>query len=124
MKLEVIVGQEFTADFTVISDDGVTGEILDPSDTATFTVSTSGISPVCTIPPVDMTIVDADNGLFSVTLTKEQTSLLVQEVGFAEDDYPTQSNYIALLDFTLVSGNRPATMPLYVREIGLPCLVK
>ena len=118
MKLEIISGIEFNADFTVISSDGVTGEVLSVGDTGTISLSTTGITPACVLGPIDLTITDADNGLFSVILTAEQTVLLEQEVGFAEDNYPTISGYKALLDFILVSGNRSAIVDVYVRKVG------
>jgi len=118
-KMEIYSNREWSSDITIISDDGVTGVELDPSDSGTFMVQSSGISPVCIIEPVAMSIIDAPNGIMNITLTAEQTALLEQDVGFAEDRYPTQNTYLGVMTFTLVSGNREATAPLYVRETAI-----
>ena len=117
MKLEIHAGREFSADFSVVSADGLTGEELDPTDTGTFSLVTSGSNPTCVLDLIPMTIVDADNGVFNLALTAEQTSLLAQDVAFKEDRYPTLSNYLGYLDFILVSGNKQATIDVFVREI-------
>ena len=118
-KFEIFAGRAFSADFTVVSSDGITGEVLDPTDTATFTLQTSGVNPVCTLDAIPMTVVDADNGLFNLTLTAEQTATLSQDIGFKEDKYPTLSNYTGFMDFILVSGNRQATIDVYVKEVAV-----
>jgi hypothetical protein len=119
MKLEIYTGREFSADFTVVSDDGVTGIVLDPSDSATLTISSNGYNPQVILNEVAMTIVDADNGLFNITLTPEQTELLDQKIGFEEDQYNTLSNYSGFIDFKLASGNRQAAIDLYVKGVGI-----
>ncbi len=119
MKLKIYAGRVFTSTFTVVSDDGVTGVVLDPADTATFSIDSAGPSPVCMLAPVAMTIVDADNGMFEVSLTAEQTSELTQELGGQEDGYSPLNTYTAFLDFTLVSGNRQAKCALYVVETAV-----
>ena len=119
MKLKLYTNKEFSADFTVVSDDGVTGLVLDPTDTATFTVSSAGPNPTCVIQPVNMTIVDADNGLWNVTIPAADTAGLVQEIGGQEDSFNPLNTYTGFLDFTLVSGNRQATCPLFIIETGL-----
>ena len=118
MKLEIIKGLEYNADFTVVSDDGLTPQVLDPTDTATFSLSTKGHDSECVLSNVSMTLKDEDTGLFSLTLTPEQTALLNTEIGFAEDKYPTRSNYNGSLDFKLTSGNRTASVDMYVKDIG------
>ncbi len=117
MKLEIHSGKPFSADFTVVSSDGVTGEQLDPSDTATFELVTNGANPTCILSNIAMTIVDAPNGTFNLSLTAEQTILLDQDIAFKEDKYPTLSNYLGYISFTLVSGDRAATVDVYVRSI-------
>lgn len=122
MKIEIISGKDFTADFTVISSDGLTGEVLDPSDTATISIHTSGSNATCIISPISMVIKDAANGLFTVTIPAIETSKLISQIGFAEDNYPTQGNYKAILSFLLISGNRDAVVPVFVIGVG-ECLV-
>ena len=116
-KFEIHAGREFSSDFTVVSSDGVTGEILDPLDTATFSLVTSGEDPTCVLDKIAMTIIDAPNGVFNLSLTAEQTAGLSQDIGFQEDRYPTISNYLGYLDFTLVSGNRQATIDVFVKAV-------
>ncbi len=119
MRLIVYAGREFKADFTVCSDDGVTPEVLDPTDTATFTVQTSGVNPECILSDIPMVIIDADNGLFELTLAADQTALLNQYVGFQEDNYSPIGNHDGLIDFQLASGNRQAMVTLYVKEVAV-----
>lgn len=116
-KFIIYAGREFTSDFTVVSSDGITAEILDANDTATITIFTSGPSPECVLDNIAMVLVDVDNGLFELTLTAEQTSLLSQYVGFKEDGYQSIGNYDGYLDFTLVSGNRQAQITISVKEV-------
>ncbi len=118
MKLIIYAGREFKADFTVVSDDGVTAEVLDASDTATFSAQTSGVAPVNILTDIPMTLIDADNGLFELTLTPEQTTLFSQYVGFQEDCFQPICNNMGFIDFTLVSGNRQATVTIAVKEIA------
>lgn len=119
MKLEIIKGKDWTADFTVVSDNGLTAQVLDLSDTATISIATTGNNPSVVISNVSMTIQDKDNGRFTVTVPAAQTSLLSSSIGFKEDKYPTVANYVGILDFNLVSGDRTATVDLFVRDIGL-----
>jgi len=117
MRLILYAGKAFTADFTVVSDDGVTAEVLDPSDTATFSAQTSGVNPESILSNIPMTLIDADNGLFELSLTALQTSEFKQYVGFQEDNYNPIGNHDGYLDFTLVSGDRQATVTISVKEI-------
>ena len=119
-KLEIISGLAFDADFTILSSDGLTPEVLNPADTARFSVYSAGDDTSCVITNVAMTIADAANGLFNLQLTAEQTKLLSQYIGFREDRYSTIGNYMGVIDATLVSGNRTATIPVFVKEISCP----
>lgn len=119
MKLEILIGKDYSADFTVVSDDGITGQVLDPTDSATFSLSSTGPVPVQIIAPIIMTITDIDNGRFNVLIPAAITATLSQDIGFKEDKYPTVSNYVGILDFTLASGNRHATVDMYARNIGI-----
>ena len=117
--MEIYSGLPWNSDIAIVSDDGLTGEQLDPADTGTFMIQTAGVSPQCVIEPTAMTIVDADNGIMNITLTAAQTALLSQDVAFAEDHFPSQSLYKAIVSFTLVSGNRDAMSDIYVRETAV-----
>lgn len=118
-KLEIFTNKEFSVDFTVVSDDGSTGEPLDPSDTASFTLSTRGQNPKVSLGNIPLTIVDALNGIFNLTLTASQTSGLIQDIGFKEDKYNTLSNYAGFIDFILVSGNRQAKLDIFIVNTGI-----
>ena len=119
MKLEIYAGRTFSADFVVVSDDGVTGEILVAGDSGTFTLSTNGLAPECVIANAPLTIVDAANGVFNLFLSADQTKDLTQVVGFQEDKYNTISNYTGFLDFDLAAGARQAKCDIYVRTVGI-----
>ena len=116
-KFIIYSGREFKSDFTVVSDDGLTPEELDAADTATITISTNGLDPTCVLSDIPMVMIDAANGLFELTLTVEQTTLLKQDLGFKEDKFASLDNYTGYLDFTLVSGNRQATIDISVKEV-------
>jgi hypothetical protein len=119
MKMIIYAGKEFSTDFTVVSSDGVTGEVLDPStDTGTMTISTNSKSPTCIMNNIPMTIVDAANGVFNVTIPASETAKLVQDVGFKEDRFAPLSNYVGFLEFNLASGKRSAMIDLFVKEVG------
>ncbi len=117
MRLILYAGRDFKADFTVVSSDGVTAEVLDASDTATFSAQTAGVEPVSILSDIPMTLIDADNGLFELNLTADQTILFEQYVGFQEDQYKPIGNHDGYVDFQLVSGNRQATVTISVKKI-------
>ena len=117
MKLIIYTNQEFSADFTVVSSDGSTGEVLDPSDTATFKLVTKGANPQCVIDNVQLTQVDPNNGIFNLTLNPTQTALLHSKLGFEEDKFSPLDNYTGYLEFNLVSGKRQATVDIAVEDI-------
>jgi hypothetical protein len=118
MKVEILAGLPWSSDFTIVSSDGVTGVELEDTDTATFSIQTAGTNVTCVIEPVDMTIIDAENGIFNVKLTDLQTALLEQEVGGQEDNYPSLNKYLAIIDCKLADGDRTATVPVFVKEVG------
>jgi len=114
----IYAGKAFSNDFEIVSSDGLTPEVLDPSDTGTITIQTSGPNPECILDAIPMTLIDTDNGLFEMSLTAEQTALLSQYVGFKEDGFKPIGNYEGLLDFTLVSGNKQAMITISVKSIA------
>ena len=117
MKLIIYTNQKFSADFTVVSSDGFTGEVLEPEDTATFKLVTKGPNSKCVIDNVPLTIVDINNGVFNLTLTPEQTASLSSKPGFEEDKFIPMDNYVGYLEFNLSTGNRQATVDIAVEEI-------
>ena len=123
MKLTIYAGKVFSADFTVVSNDGITPEDLAIGDTAVFTLSTNGSNPRQIICDHAMTLIDVPNGLFNLTLTVDETEGLTQDIGFQEDRYKPLSNYIGYIDFKLASGDRQAMVDMFVKEVGEPCPV-
>ena len=119
MRLTIYAGKAFSADFTVVSTDGITPLVLDPNDTAVFSLSTNGVTPTIVLQDIALVIIDAANGLFSLTLSAEDTASLKQDIGAKEDKYSLLSNYLGLIDFSLVAGDRQASMDMYVREVGV-----
>ncbi len=116
MKLEIIIGTNFSADFILVSSDGVTGVELQPGDTATFTLTTSGNTNTEVLSNIPLTIVDAINGTFNLALTVEQTALLDQKLGFEEDHYYSRSGYNGRLDFNTVElGQTQAVLNVFVK---------
>jgi hypothetical protein len=116
-KLEIIIGTRFSADFTLSDRDGFTGVVLDPTDTAVFTLTTAGETNTVVLDKIPMTIVDADNGVFNLTLDETQTAILEQDIGFKEDRYNTISNYNGRIDFNVskVSPDPQAVLPVFVK---------
>ncbi len=109
-------GRDFSADFTVISSDGVTGEELVLSDKGYFSIVTSGVNKTCVMDRIPMTIIDAPNGVFELNLDKTQTALLSEYTGFLEDPGSSVGNYEGFLDFELDSGDRQAMITVYVKD--------
>ena len=118
MKIEIIKGRAWTSDFTIVSDDGVTPVVLEQTDTATFSISTIGSTPECIIEPIPMTVKDADNGLFSVTLSTEDTAKLESRIGAEEDRFPTMVSHIGIVDCKLDSGDRTSSVDVFIRDDG------
>ena len=116
MKLKIYAGRQFNADFTIIDSTGLTGEVLDDTFTAEFSVCTAGLSPVCILGPIPMTVIDKDNGLINVSLTPEQTTLLTQEVGGQEDMYSPLHTYNGFIDYVIPEGPKQVHCPLFVIE--------
>lgn len=113
-----MAGLPYSFDVTILSDNGMTGEQLSGSDTGYFQVNSIGNDSECVISPIAMTIQDADNGIFACTITAENTALLTQELGGQEDGYPTLNTYLGIMEFSLASGPRGDTVPVFVREVA------
>lgn len=113
-KYIVYAGRSWKQEFTVLSDDGVTGQTLDPTDTATISIISAGPTGECILDNIPMTVLDESNGLFEVELTAEQTALLKGKYGFQEDNYSPIGTHLGLLQFTLVSGDITTDIPIAV----------
>jgi len=116
-KFIIYAGRDYTADFTLVSNDGTTPQKLNTIDTGTITIFSSGPEGECILSNISLNLTDKDNGLFTVFLTAEQTAKLAQKLGFEEDSYSPIGNYEGFLDFNLVSGNRQALIQINVKEV-------
>ena len=125
-KLIIIKGRPYEAKFIIKASGSLTGVDLDPLlDTGTFTLSSSGVNPCLLLSKIPMTITDAPNGEFTLTLTAEQTLDLPYDIEFGEDGYPVTASCSAVLDIdTQAEGKIFAQMPkIYVQNLGEACLV-
>lgn len=116
MKFEILAGLPYSANITV--SDGLTGVVLDSTDTGTMQINSIGMDKACVMAPKPMTIVDAQNGVFNISLTAAETSTLIERLGFREDRLPSMQNYIGVFEFTLTTGIRSAVVPIYVQEVA------
>jgi len=93
--------------------------------TATFTLSTIGVSPCVVLNNIPMTIYDAVNGKFKLNLTADQTSDLEGAKAFEEDGFPLSATYSALLEINHPTfGQIFASIPqCYIYETGTVCPV-
>jgi len=125
MQFIVYSGKALTTDFTLISSDGTTPEVLNSGDTGTFSAQTSGPNPVSILKDIPIHILkkaddtlDLNSGTFELTLTAKQTACFKQYVGFQEDGFNAIGNHDGYLDFKLVSGDRQALITIAVKEIA------
>lgn len=117
MKIIIDAGLEWNGDFT-FTEDGLVPINLDPNDTAYAIIQTAGVDPKVVIDHIDMAQVDPDNGRFGMVIPADKTELLEQDVGFAEDKYPSQIMYTMIIFASLASGNQSAEAPIYIRKVA------
>ena len=120
-KLIIVRARPYEAKFIIKASGSLTGVDLDPdNDMGTFTLYSSGVNQVLLLDKVPMTITDAPNGEFTLTLTAEQTADLPYDVEFGEDFFPLVATCKAVLDIdTLAEGKIFAQIPeIYVEHVG------
>ena len=117
MRFTIYAGSPSSDDFTVISSNGITGQLLTPGDTATAKIITKDTFPVCILDNLPLTIIDLDNGVFNLSLTAEQTVLLEPKIGLEEDGYNPRASHELYLDFNLASGFRQAVVDVHVKKV-------
>ena len=118
-RFEIIAGVECSYKFSLLSDDGMTNIVLDPSDTGTFSLYSQGNNKKEVLKDIPMQITDYGNGEFTLILGPTETMNLVERVGFQEDCYPTLNTYIGLAEFVLANAtNRSITLNVFVRTLG------
>lgn len=97
MRFVIPKGEEFYCEFT-IKEPGASIPMDLTGAAGTFKISTIGPNPCLILSDVPIVVVDPLNGLISITLTSEQTTLLDGRAGFAEDGYPIVPTYKGALD--------------------------
>ncbi len=123
-KMIIVEGKQFEAVFVVKEPNS--GTPLDLSGAVgTFTMSTIGNNPCKVIDSKSMTIYDALNGKFKITLTSAETTDLVSDVAFGEDGFPLNATYKASLDIQSPEyGQIFVRIPqIYVEDSGEACPV-
>lgn len=120
MKFEIVKGREFIATF-VVKEDGSTNSLeLDPTDTATFTISTISNAPEVIINQKSLEASDPTNGEFTLTLTEEETSLLYSKKSGEEDMYISRASHKGFLEVeTSAQGRMEAIIEdIYILDQG------
>ena len=92
--------------------------------TGTFTMSTIGSNPCIVLDNISMSVDDALNGKFKLSLTAEQTTGLESANAFAEDGYPLSATYSGLLEINQSGyGQIFAGVPqIYILTTGTACV--
>jgi len=122
MKFTIPAGRAFECTFQIKEPNSSTPMDLTGA-TGTFTMSTIGVNPCIVLDKITMTVDDALNGKFKLSLTAEQTTGLVSSKAGQEDGYPLTATYSALLEinqseFGLIYAQVPQ---IYVTDIGTSC---
>jgi len=123
-KMVIVEGKQFEAIF-VIKQPGSETPLDLTGSTGTFTMSTTGENPCKVIDNKAMTLYDAINGKFKITLSSEETTGLDSDVAFEEDGFPLAATYKAYLDITSPDyGQIFVRIPqIYVEDGGSICPV-
>lgn len=122
MRFQIVRGQPFECTITLKATGSITGITLDPSDTATFTLTQSN-NNCMVLSQIPMTIEDANNGKFKLTLTAEQTQDLYTDNSFREDgSKPLVTHKGLIIAQTKEEGQIIGNIPfVYVWEAGEAC---
>lgn len=121
MELTIYKNRPFSADFVVISNDGVTPEALAPTDSATVDVIREddvSKTVLSGVPLVILNDANAINGTFTLTLTAEQTNLLEVEKMLREDRFEGLANHTLYLVFNVGGTPRYARVAVKVQDSG------
>jgi len=122
MKFTIPEGRDFECLFQIKEPNSTTPMDLTGA-TGTFTMSTIGKQPCIVLNNIPMTVYDAVNGKFKLSLTAEQTTGLATDTGFQEDGYPLTATYSALLEINQSEfGQIFANVPqIYILTTGTSC---
>ena len=120
MRMNIIKGKPFQADFVVKANGSTTALVLDPKDTGTITFFTIGNNPETTLEK-NLLLTNTEMGTFTLYLTSEETALFDTRIGFGEDSFPVIPTYKAALEFkTLSQGHMSALIDqVYIVDMGL-----
>ena len=120
-KFTIPQGREFEGIFVIKEPNS--GTPLDLTGASgTFTLSSIGVAGCVVIDKKAMTIFDAINGKFKITLTADETATLETSLGLQEDGYPLSATYKALLDIDASVGKVYVRVPqIYVESVGDSC---
>ncbi len=125
MRFVINEGQEFTCEF-VIKQPGASVPLDITGATGTFTMSTNGpisCEVISATPLVIENELNGQNGIFTLTLTAEQTTGLQGDKGFAEDGYPLIATHTGALDIQHpIEGEIFVDIAkIYVKNLGASC---
>jgi len=121
MRMTIIKGKPFQADFVVKMNGSTNALPLSLGDTGKVSFYTSGVNPTTVLSNVVMAQQDASNGTFRVVLTEAQTALFNTSIGFEEDGFPVAATYKALAEFQTVNqGYMLAEVEnIYIVDMGV-----
>lgn len=103
MRMTIIKGKPFQADFVVKLNGSTNALPLNIADTGKVSFYTAGVNPATILSNIAMTQQDAANGTFRLVLTEGQTALFNTSIGFEEDGFPVAATYKALAEFQTVN---------------------
>jgi hypothetical protein len=120
MRMTIVKGKPFQADFVVKLNGSTNALPLNIADTGKITFYTNGVNPEKVLIDISMIQQDASNGKFRLNLTAEQTAVFETKIGFAEDGYPVEPTYKALAEFNTVNqGYMMAEVSeIYIVDMG------
>jgi len=123
MKFIIKAGQAFSTTFVLKEPGSTTAMVLDSGDTGTFSLYTSGADSCRVVTNKALSLTDAPNGEFTLSLSSSETEDLIGSIGGEEDGYPLFPNHFAELTFETDSeGTINASIPLvYVQGVNTTC---
>ena len=120
MRFVIPKGQVFYCEFTV-KEPGESTPMDLTGATGTFTLITIGENPCIAVEATSIAVVDATNGIISISLTAEQTADLVGRKGFAEDGYPLIPTYRGSLEIHTTEEIFVDIPKVYIIDDGSSC---
>ena len=122
MRFVIPRGKSFYCEFTV-KEPGASIPMDLTGSTGTFDMSTIGPNSCLVLEAIPLGIVDAENGIVSLSLTPEQTADLTSRRGFAEDGYPIVPTYKGSLHIVGTEEIYVEIPKIYISDSGTQCPV-